>query len=104
MSGWSLGQTGFVPFYRRRWGESRDDEHDDWGPAVYYFWVQDGVVEQQVVRYEAGALLTYDRYHLEDQYGQLTVEPLDPDEWATFEIDIATYQSETDGQPFNRKG
>lgn len=93
-----------MPFYRRRWDETRGDEHDDWGPAVYYFWVQDRVVGQQVERYDAGVLLAYDRYHPEDQYGQMTVESLDACEWAPFEIDIVTYQSETDGQPFNRKG
>jgi hypothetical protein len=93
-----------MAFYRRRWDESRGDEHDDWGAATYYFWVQNGVLEQQVERYEAGVLLAYDRCHREDQYGGMAVEPLDPDEWAPFEIDIATYQAETDGQPFNRKG
>lgn len=93
-----------MPFYRRRWDESRGDEHDDWGPAVYYFWVHDGVLEQQVERYDSGVLLTYDRCHLEDDLGRMAAEPLDPAEWARFEIDIATYQAETDGQPLNRKG
>ena len=31
-------------------------------------------------------------------------EELDPDEWGPFEIDIETYRTETDGQPFNRTG
>jgi hypothetical protein len=92
-----------MTLYRRRWDESRGDEHNDWGAAVYYFWVHDSVLEQQVERYEGGVLLTYDRYHPEDQYGGMALEPLDPDEWARFEIEIATYQAETDGQPFNRK-
>lgn len=93
-----------MPFYRRRWDETRGDEHDDWGPAVYYFWVHNGVLEQQLELYDAGILLAYDRYHIEDQYGQMTAEPLPPGEWARFEIDIDTYQAETGGQPFNRKG
>jgi hypothetical protein len=80
-----------VPFYRRRWEESRGDEYDAWGPTVYYFWVLDGVVEQQVKLYDSGILLAYDRYHREDQYGGLTTEPMDPDEWAPFEIDITEY-------------
>ena len=92
-----------MPFYRRRWDESRGDAFDGWGAAVYLFWVQDGVVEQQIERYDAGILLAYDRYHRDDQYGQITTERLDPEEWAPFEIGRAEYQQETDGQPFNRK-
>lgn len=93
-----------MPFYRRPWDESRGDEQDDWGSAIYYFWVHEGVLEQQVERYKTGVLLAYDRFHREDQYGQMASEPLDPDEWARFEIDQDTYQQETGGQPFNRKG
>jgi hypothetical protein len=95
-------QTLRVPFYRRRWDEQRGDDHDDWGSAVYYFWVQDGVVEQQVELYDSGVMLAYDRYHPEYKYGQLAAEPFDEHLWAPFEIDIPEYQRETDGQPFNR--
>ena len=86
-----------MPFYRRPWDGLRGDEHDDWGPAVHYFWVHEGVVEQQVERYDTGILLAYDRYHREDQYVLMSSEPLDPDEWACFEISDVTYQRETDG-------
>lgn len=92
-----------MPFYRRRWNESRGDEYDDWGPATYYFWTLDGVVEQQVEVYDSGVILAYDRYHLEDEFGQLTVEPLNPAEWLAFQIDIADYQRAVDGQPLNRR-
>lgn len=91
-----------MPFYRRRWEEPRGDEYDDWGPAVYYFWVHDGEIEQQIEVYDSGVMLAYDRHHREDQYGQLSVEPLDEAEWSAFEIDMSTYQREVDGQPFNR--
>lgn len=103
-SGPPFAQTWVVPFYCRRWDETRGDEYDTWGPADYYFWVHDGVLEQQVERYDRGLLLAYDRYHREDQYRKMAVEPLDADEWAPFEIDICAYQRETDGQPFNRPG
>lgn len=100
----AVGQTSGMPFYRRRWEETRGDEHDDWGPANYYFWVHDGVLEQQLELYDTGVLLAYDRYLREDQYGQMAREPLDPVEWAQYEIDIVTYEAETDSKPFNRKG
>jgi hypothetical protein len=92
-----------MPFYRRRWEESRGDRYDDWGPAVYYFWVEGCVVEQQVEIYDCGVMLAYDCYHVEDEFGRLTVDLLDPHEWARFEVDVATYQREVDGQPFNRR-
>lgn len=61
----------------------------------------DGVVEQQVERYDAGVMLTYDRYHVEDKFGALTSGSLEAADWAEFEVDIVTFQREVDGQPFN---
>jgi len=94
-------------FYRRPWVESRGDQYDGWGACVYYFWVLDGVVEQQVERYEDGTTLAYDRDHREDAYGAMAAGPLEPlEEWQPFAIDLATYQRETQGgleRPFNRR-
>jgi hypothetical protein len=59
-------------------------------------------VEQQIERYDSGAVLAYDRYHIEDEFGGLIYLELDPDEWSAFEIDIESYQRETDAQPYNR--
>ena len=91
-----------MPFYRRRWEESRGDAYDFWGSAVYYFWIQDGQVEQQVEVYDSGVMLAYDRYHPEDQFGRISLGALDEKEWAAYEVDISTYQRGVDGQPFNR--
>jgi hypothetical protein len=91
-----------VPYYRRQWSESRGDRYDGWGTATYYFWVQDGVVEQQVEIYQSGVILAYDRYHDEDEFGFRTYVTLDHTEWSPYEIDIETYQRETDGKPMNR--
>lgn len=101
-SGTNRVNTGPVPFYRRRWEETRGDQHDDWGRATYYFWMQGGVVEQQIERYDSGVVLAYDRYHIEDEFGGLSRVELNRDEWAPFEIDIGSYQRETDVQPYNR--
>jgi len=92
-----------VPFYRRRWEEARGDEHDDWGPSTWYFWVHDGVLEQQVEVYDNGVMLAYDRFHKEAQFGLLSDESLDPKECGPFEIDLEVYQAEVDGDPFNRR-
>lgn len=64
--------------------------------------MHDGVIEQQVEIYDAGVMLAYDCYHVEDDFGMLSQGCLDPDEWASFDIDIHTYQREVDGQPYNR--
>ena len=91
-----------MPFYRRRWSELRGDRHDDWGASVYYFRVEERVVEQQVEVYDSGVILAYDRHHVEDEFGGMSEVPLDADEWAPFEIDIETYKREVQGQPYNR--
>lgn len=92
-------------FYRRARNELRGDAYDVWGTATYYFWVLDGVVEQQVEVYENGTILAYDRYHTEDDYGFMTGEALEPaEEWDGYRVDIETYQREVEGQPFNRRG
>lgn len=91
-----------MPYYRRRWTELRGDQHDDWGEAIYYFWVWNEVVEEQIEVYDSGVILAYDRCHVEDEFGGLSQVPLDADEWSPFEIDVKTYQEEVDGQPYNR--
>lgn len=91
-------------FFRRPWEEDRGDEFAEWGRAVYYFWVLDGQVEQQVERYVNGISIAYDRYWLHDHYGALSDQPLEPeDEWAAYEVDVDTYISETDVDPLNRR-
>ena len=91
-----------MPFYRRRWDETRGDSHDDWGPATYYVWVHEGRVEQQVEIYDAGVMLAYDHSHVEDEFGFM-MSDFDRGEWAPFEVVIDTYQREVDGQAFNRR-
>lgn len=94
-------------FYRRPWDGPRGDQHDGWGTCVYYLWVLDGVVEQQVQRYTDGTTLAYDRFHRADEYGFMTTEPLEPlPDWEPFAIDLATYQQEAydaSVRPLNRR-
>jgi len=48
--------------------------------AIYYFWVQDGDVEQQVEVYDVGVMIAYDRCHVDDEYRALSAVALGPDE------------------------
>jgi len=65
-------------YYKRRWEQGRGDQFDVWGPADYFFEVDDGgVVLRQMEVYANGTVLRYDSGHVEDEYGQLTDQPLD---------------------------
>lgn len=72
------GQTADVRYYKRRWEQGRGDQFDAWGPADYYFEVDDGgAVLRQIEVYSHGAVLRYDPGHVKDEFGQLADQPLD---------------------------
>lgn len=48
-------------YYKRRWEQGRGDQFDVWGPADYFFEVDDGgVVLRQMEVYANGTVLRYD--------------------------------------------
>lgn len=74
-------------YFRRRWEESRGDQFDDWGASVWYFEVDaEGYPLRQVEVYDSGVVLTYDRSHDHDEFGGLGDQPIDADDFASFEI------------------
>lgn len=75
-------------FFRRRWDESRGDQFDNWGGAMYYFEVDDvGLSIRQVEMYDAGPVLRYGPAHEEDEFGQLGATQLDElEDWTTWAI------------------
>jgi hypothetical protein len=74
-------------YYRRAWDESRGDKFDTWGHSVWYFEIDDaGHPVRQIEQYERGPSLGYDAAHPEDEYGGLSDQPLDPKDFAGFEI------------------
>lgn len=78
--------TGMFQYLRRRWEETRGDEHADWGCSTWYFEVDaDLNVLRQIEVYDSGACLKYSRTHLEDEYGGLAEKPLDDEDWSPFE-------------------
>jgi len=75
-------------YFKRPWDESRGDEFDDWGTAIYYFEVEaDGSPVRHMEVYENGNSLLYDPNHEDDSYGMMADQPLDLEEFAEFEID-----------------
>jgi hypothetical protein len=93
-------------YFKAHWNECRGDTHDDWGTSWWYFEVaDDGNVERQVEQYANGTCLTYDRDHIEDQYGGLAEKPLDPDDLKQFQL-FSAVEFETiwsSVQPLNRE-
>jgi hypothetical protein len=75
-----------VRYYRRKWGESRGDKYDHWGPASYFFETDDdGSVVRQVEVYEGGQILRYNQKHAADAYGMLSDQPIDIKQFQPFE-------------------
>ena len=76
-----------MKYLKRNWDESRGDELDHWGTSIWYFEVLDnGNVVRQVEVYANGPALKYDQTHVEDEYGCLSDQPLDLEDFAAFEI------------------
>ncbi|MEU4604888.1 hypothetical protein AB0F43_18055 [Kribbella sp. NPDC023972] len=74
-------------YFRRRWNETRGDDHDDWGTSEWCFEVDDdGWVSRQIEVYDSGPTLRYDRAHVADEFGGLSEAPLPLDEFAPHEI------------------
>ena len=47
---------------------------------------------RQIEIYANGTVLQYDQVHIEDEYGGLSEAPLDPDDFALFEITQAEFE------------
>ena len=74
-------------YFKRFWGETRGDQYSDWGTSTWYFETDNkGEVLRQIEVYSNGTVLKYDNNKREDSYGGLSVDALDMDEFAPFEI------------------
>jgi hypothetical protein len=81
-------------YYKRRWDESRGDEHDEWGLSIWYFEVgDDGFPARQLQVYDGGPALKYDEAHLDDEFGGLGDQAIDLEEFAPFEIDGPAFET-----------
>jgi hypothetical protein len=75
-------------YFKRRWDETTGDPlTDDWGSSTFYFETDGtGEVIRQVIVYQNGKVLKYDEDNFEDDYGGLTDQPLDLQEFNEFKI------------------
>jgi hypothetical protein len=81
-------------FYKRRWEESRGDQHDVWGASTWYFEVdEDNHPIRQVEIYDKGPTLRYGPEHDEDQYGFLSYARFDDiGDWLSWTIPEAEFE------------
>jgi hypothetical protein len=91
-------------YFKRQWDESRGDEHDDWGSSTWYFETEaDMWPTRQIEVYAGGAVLHYDRQHVDDAFGGLSEAALDAAEFALFAISQAEFEQVWSSQkPINR--
>ncbi|KAB8181418.1 hypothetical protein [Microbispora catharanthi] len=79
--------AGGVRYFRRGWDEDRGDEYAHWGTCTFYLALDpEGYAHVQVEAYAGGTVIAYDADHDEDEYGGLTYDQLDLDEFAPYEI------------------
>lgn len=99
-----IAQDNNTRYFKRHWPDNRDDEYADWGGAIYYFACHsNGNPEQQIEVYDNGLVLIYDEVYSHDQYGMLSNQPLDPQEFASDEISSDEFwHALSSMRPYNR--
>ncbi|WP_216595959.1 hypothetical protein [Flammeovirga sp. OC4] len=82
-------------YFKRKWSETRGDEFDSWGTSTWYFEVgSDGYPSKQIELYENGNRLKYHSEKTFDDYGGLSDQALNMDEYQKFEIEKAEFYKE----------
>lgn len=82
-------------YFKRNWNESRGDNYDHWGTSVWYFETRDnGEVTRQVEVYKNGKVNKYCETHVEDEYGGLSIYPLDLEEFENHKITKTEFEHE----------
>ena len=75
-------------YFKKFWDENTGDElTDSWGNSTYYFETDFHLnVTKQVQLFQNGKILKYDDQYLEDEFGFLTDQPLEIQEFTNDEI------------------
>lgn len=76
-------------YFKKFWNESTGDElTDSWGNSTYYFETDLNLnVTKQLQLFQNGRTLKYDLQNFENEYGFLTDQPLDREEFSNDEIE-----------------
>jgi len=76
-------------YYKRHWEETTGEELTvSWGPSTYYFETDTQLsIIRQVQFFENGHVLKYDLNFTHDDFGMLSDQPLDKEEFDEYTID-----------------
>ena len=82
-------------YYKRHWNELRGDEFDSWGTSIWFFEVgENKYITRQIELYENGNRLKYHSDKTFDDYGRLSDQPIDLEEFKEFEIEKDDFEHE----------
>ena len=74
-------------YFKRHFDEIRKEESEIWGSCNYYFETnQTGEVIRQIEVYDNGKTLKYSEEDWEDEFGFLSDQPLNMDDFENFTI------------------
>ena len=75
-------------YFKKFWDESTGEElTDSWGSSTYYFETDENLnVIKQIQKFENGKVLKYDKHNIEDEFGFLSDQSLENDEFNDDEI------------------
>jgi hypothetical protein len=85
-------------FFKRHWSETTGDSlTDSWGTSIFYFQTDhDMFVVRQIQVFECKQVLKYDLEFRDDEYGMLTDQNLELEEFKEFEISENEFTSTWD--------
>ena len=83
-----------MKYFKRDWEETRGDEFDNWGTSTFYFETDEtGLPIKQLEKYQNGQVLKFDQINPLNQFGMLSDQTLDLDEFKNFEITKEEFQN-----------
>jgi hypothetical protein len=88
-------------YFKRRWDETRGEDHDTWGRGTWFFEVgSDGNIVRQLEVYDDGPMLRYGPDHKEDEYGGLGQGNLEAlEDWSPRGISSTDFEEAWSPQP-----
>lgn len=92
-------------YYKRYWNESTGDEPtDSWGRSTWFFETDENFnVLRQITVFESGQSLKYSESHPEDEFGGLSDQALDREEFEAFKIEKSEFEINWDKTQTNRR-
>lgn len=83
-----------MKYFKRNWDENRGDQYESWGKSIWFFETNNnGEVLRQIEVYESGKVLKYDNQNIEDEFGGLSDQNLDLNEFENYSIEKDEFEN-----------